>query len=80
MLSGGLTMHNLRDFSSFAPSTAGPGHKSFSDAVTSAISISDVRISILLPLSSFGSAYDSCRPNFEAHHHLVLMWRHPPMT
>ncbi|EIM90214.1 Extradiol ring-cleavage dioxygenase class III enzyme subunit B [Stereum hirsutum FP-91666 SS1] len=41
VLSGGLTMHNLRDFSSFAPSTAGPGHKSFSDAVTSAISISD---------------------------------------
>lgn len=71
-------MHNLRDFSSFAPSTASPGHKSFSDAVTSAISISDVRILILFSPSPFGSPYDiPCGSDFEAHHHFALMWRHP---
>ncbi|KAI0316783.1 Extradiol ring-cleavage dioxygenase, class III enzyme, subunit B [Amylostereum chailletii] len=41
VLSGGLTVHNLRDFASFVPETANPLAKSFNDAVTVAISISD---------------------------------------
>jgi len=41
ILSGGLTIHNLRDRESFAPDTASLPFRRFNDAVTSAISVSD---------------------------------------
>ena len=41
ILSGGLTIHNLRDFSSFAESTAGPIYKEFNQAILDALSIPD---------------------------------------
>jgi aromatic ring-opening dioxygenase catalytic subunit (LigB family) len=41
ILSGGLTVHNLQDF---APETAKPLVREFNDAVSSAISISDVSV------------------------------------
>jgi len=41
VLSGGLTVHNLRQPSYFAPQTASPIVREFNDAVSSAISISD---------------------------------------
>lgn len=42
MLSGGLTAHNLRDRTSFSPSTAKPIHKEFDSAIHKAINIEDV--------------------------------------
>jgi aromatic ring-opening dioxygenase catalytic subunit (LigB family) len=42
VLSGGLTVHNLQDFSCFNPETANPLIREFDDAVSSAISLSDV--------------------------------------
>lgn len=45
ILSGGLTVHNLRDPASFVPETANPLVHEFNDAVSSAISISDVSVS-----------------------------------
>jgi aromatic ring-opening dioxygenase catalytic subunit (LigB family) len=44
VLSGGLTVHNLRDPASFVPETANPLVRGFNDAVSSAISISDVSV------------------------------------
>ncbi|KAG5634973.1 hypothetical protein H0H81_000173 [Sphagnurus paluster] len=41
VISGGLTAHNLRDFSSFAPDTCKPVHKEFHDAIIEAVSIPD---------------------------------------
>ncbi|KAI0048213.1 Extradiol ring-cleavage dioxygenase, class III enzyme, subunit B [Auriscalpium vulgare] len=38
VISGGLTVHNTRDFSSFTPAGAGPEYVSFNDAVSTAIS------------------------------------------
>lgn len=43
MLSGGLTIHNLRDFSSFSETQAQPIYKEFDKAVLDAASVSDVR-------------------------------------
>ena len=42
MLSGGLTVHNLRNLQSFVQETADPPVIQFGDAVTSAISVADV--------------------------------------
>jgi aromatic ring-opening dioxygenase catalytic subunit (LigB family) len=52
VLAGGLTAHNLRDLTSFAPDTASGAMHAFHDAVTGAIAISDVRARVLfyLPL------------------------------
>ena len=50
ILSGGLTIHNLRDIESFTPETASLPFRQFNDAVTSAISVSDV------------SFFSNCRP------------------
>ena len=50
ILSGGFTIHNLRDIESFTPETASLPIRQFNDAVTSAISVSDV------------SFLSSCRP------------------
>lgn len=44
VLSGGLTAHNLQDRTSLAPETASPLVREFNDAVSSAISLSDVSI------------------------------------
>ncbi|KAI9452321.1 Extradiol aromatic ring-opening dioxygenase [Russula earlei] len=41
ILSGGLTVHNLRDRKNFAPQTADPLVREFNEAVSSAISVSD---------------------------------------
>ncbi|KAI9446652.1 Extradiol ring-cleavage dioxygenase class III enzyme subunit B [Lactarius indigo] len=41
ILSGGLTTHNVRDWTSFAPETASLPFRRFDDAVASAISVSD---------------------------------------
>jgi aromatic ring-opening dioxygenase catalytic subunit (LigB family) len=41
ILSGGLIIHNLRDFSSFAEATAGPLYKEFNKAVLGALSVSE---------------------------------------
>lgn len=41
VLSGGLTAHNLRDRTSFSPSTAKPIHKEFDSAIHKAINIED---------------------------------------
>ncbi|KAJ7019742.1 Extradiol ring-cleavage dioxygenase, class III enzyme, subunit B [Mycena alexandri] len=41
ILSGGLTVHNLRDLGSFAPSSAQPAHKVFDQAVLAAVVITD---------------------------------------
>ncbi|KAI0029729.1 Extradiol ring-cleavage dioxygenase, class III enzyme, subunit B [Vararia minispora EC-137] len=41
VLSGGLTVHNLRSFADFTPDTASEPVKAFSEAVTQAIAISD---------------------------------------
>jgi len=41
ILSGGLTIHNLRNLESFSPETASLPFRQFNDAVTSAISVSD---------------------------------------
>jgi aromatic ring-opening dioxygenase catalytic subunit (LigB family) len=47
VLSGGLTVHNLQDRTSFAPETANPLVREFNDAVSLAISLSDVSIPCL---------------------------------
>jgi aromatic ring-opening dioxygenase catalytic subunit (LigB family) len=44
ILSGGSTIHNLRDQASFLPETASLPFHRFNDAVASAISVSDVSI------------------------------------
>jgi aromatic ring-opening dioxygenase catalytic subunit (LigB family) len=44
VISGGLTIHNLQDRTSFIPSIANPLVREFNDAVSSAISISNVSI------------------------------------
>ncbi|KAJ7750606.1 Extradiol aromatic ring-opening dioxygenase [Mycena metata] len=41
VLSGGLTVHNLRDVASFAPSSTQPAHKAFDKAVLAAVAITD---------------------------------------
>ncbi|KDQ60622.1 hypothetical protein JAAARDRAFT_124786 [Jaapia argillacea MUCL 33604] len=41
VLSGGLTIHNLRDFSSFSPDGAGKAYKEFDKAVLDALSVDD---------------------------------------
>lgn len=42
MLSGGLLIHNLRDFQSFSPQTAKPAQKEFDKAIVASVSIADV--------------------------------------
>jgi aromatic ring-opening dioxygenase catalytic subunit (LigB family) len=42
VLSGGLTVHNLRDMDSFAPTTAKPVYKEFNDAIMAAVVIPEV--------------------------------------
>ena len=42
VLSGGLTIHNLRNPSAFAESTAGPLHKQFNQAIFDALILPDV--------------------------------------
>lgn len=42
VLSGGLTIHNLRDFSSFDPKTAKPIHHSFHKALIDALQVPNV--------------------------------------
>ena len=42
ILSGGLTIHNLRDFSCFAEATARPQYKAFDQAILDAVTIPDV--------------------------------------
>ncbi|KAF7338653.1 4,5-DOPA dioxygenase extradiol-like protein [Mycena venus] len=41
VLSGGLIIHNLRDFQSFAPQSAKPLHKEFDKAIIDAVSVAD---------------------------------------
>ncbi|KAH9981497.1 Extradiol ring-cleavage dioxygenase, class III enzyme, subunit B [Lactifluus volemus] len=57
ILSGGLTIHNLRDPASFVPETANPLVREFNDAVSSAISISDpvARKTALVALTQHGA-------------------------
>lgn len=43
VLSGGLTVHNVRDMTSFSPSTAKPVYTEFNDAIMAAIVVPDVR-------------------------------------
>jgi len=43
VLSGGLTIHNLRDFSSFDPKTAKPIHHSFHKALIDALQVPDAQ-------------------------------------
>ena len=45
ILSGGLTVHNLRNLQSFVQETADPPVIQFNDAVTSAISVANVSFS-----------------------------------
>ena len=45
ILSGGLTVHNLLNLPSFVQETADPPVVQFNDAVTSAISVTDVSFS-----------------------------------
>jgi len=56
ILSGGLTIHNLRDFSSFAEGTAGPLYKEFNKAVLDALSVVDpeARKQALIALTEHG--------------------------
>lgn len=42
ILSGGLTIHNLRDFASFAEDTAKPAYVAFNDAILDAVQTVDV--------------------------------------
>lgn len=42
VLAGGLPIHNLRDFSSFAPDTAQPIHHSFHKAILDALQVNNV--------------------------------------
>ena len=44
VLSGGLIVHNLRNLQSFVKETADPPVIQFNDAVTSAISVTDVSV------------------------------------
>lgn len=44
ILSGGLTIHNLREMASFLPGAASLGFRQFNDAVASAISVSNVSV------------------------------------
>lgn len=50
IISGGLIVHNLRDFSAFAEETAGPHYKEFDRAVLEAAAEPDVS-GLLLTLS-----------------------------
>lgn len=43
ILSGGLTIHNLRDFTSFSEPSAKPIYKEFDKAVVAAADVKDVR-------------------------------------
>jgi hypothetical protein len=43
ILSGGLTYHNLGDFSGFVKQTAQPNHNAFHNAIISALQIEEVR-------------------------------------
>ena len=49
ILSGGLSVHNLRDRTSLVPETANSLVRDFNGAVSSAISISDVSVPPLPP-------------------------------
>ena len=44
VISGGLTVHNLRDFGSFHSDTANPKARAFSDAVSQALIVEDVSL------------------------------------
>jgi aromatic ring-opening dioxygenase catalytic subunit (LigB family) len=43
VLSGGLTVHNLRDFASFSEGAAGAAYKAFDQACLDAVSVPEVR-------------------------------------
>lgn len=43
ILSGGLTIHNLRDMTSFTPTSPNPAYKDFDKAVLNAVTVTDVR-------------------------------------
>ena len=47
ILSGGLTIHNLRDFTSFSESSAKPIYKEFDKAIVAAADVKDVRFSFV---------------------------------
>ena len=53
VLSGGLTAHNLQDRRSFSPTTATEAHKSFDQAIHSAINITDVSVFLRPRRSAF---------------------------
>ena len=48
VISGGLTVHNLRDFGSFHPETANPRARAFSEAVSQALPIQNVSDTLTL--------------------------------
>lgn len=66
VLSGGLLIHNLRDFASFSESTANSVVKEFDQAILSAVSVTDVSASLSLEraakcLTDDGSLTSACR-------------------
>ena len=66
VLSGGLLIHNLRDFASFAEATANSAVKEFDQAILNAVSLTDVSVSSFLEhaakcLTDDGSLTSACR-------------------
>jgi aromatic ring-opening dioxygenase catalytic subunit (LigB family) len=59
ILSGGLTVHNLRNMASFFEDTAGPLPKQFDQALLDAVSVTDVRAFLHFPSCSQPHDYDS---------------------
>ncbi|KAJ7223125.1 Extradiol ring-cleavage dioxygenase, class III enzyme, subunit B [Mycena pura] len=41
VIAGGLTVHNLGDFASFAPTSASPAHREFDRAIVAAVEVAD---------------------------------------
>ncbi|KIK63692.1 hypothetical protein GYMLUDRAFT_162506 [Collybiopsis luxurians FD-317 M1] len=66
ILSGGLPIHNLRDFSSFHPDTAQPIHHSFHKAIIDALQVSEAkeRKKALYDLTKH-SGFRACNPREE---------------
>lgn len=62
ILSGGLTIHNLRDFSCFAEDTAKPGYLDFDKAVLAAVAETDVSRSTLLDADRNSPDFTRCDP------------------
>ena len=74
ILSGGLTVHNLRDFSCFSEATAKPEYKAFDKAILDAVTISDVRLR--LPLFVVALVADILQPA-ERKDALLRLTKHP---